>query len=79
MVGLDDLIDLFSLNSSMTLRWSQDLFIGAQCQGKRQWVQTQELLSGSIRKHFCTVWMTQHWHRLPREAVESPWRSVEHL
>ena len=24
------------------------------------------------RKHFITVSVTQHWHRLPREAVESP-------
>jgi len=26
----------------------------------------------NIRKHFFTVGMTKHWHRLPREAVESP-------
>ena len=26
----------------------------------------------NIRKHFFTVRMTEHWHRLPREAVESP-------
>ncbi|KAK4825359.1 hypothetical protein QYF61_026878 [Mycteria americana] len=25
-----------------------------------------------IRKHFVTVRVTQHWHRLPREAVECP-------
>ncbi|KAK4818046.1 hypothetical protein QYF61_004573 [Mycteria americana] len=25
-----------------------------------------------IRKHFFTVRLTEHWHRLPREAVESP-------
>ena len=26
----------------------------------------------NIRKHFFTVMVTEHWHRLPREIVESP-------
>lgn len=25
-----------------------------------------------IRKHFCTMKMTEHWHRLPGEVLESP-------
>ena len=25
-----------------------------------------------IRKNIFTVWVTKHWHRLPREAVQSP-------
>ncbi|KFV88637.1 hypothetical protein N308_03532, partial [Struthio camelus australis] len=25
-----------------------------------------------LRKNFLTVRVTEHWHRLPREAVESP-------
>ncbi|KFV80357.1 hypothetical protein N308_07616, partial [Struthio camelus australis] len=26
----------------------------------------------NLRKSFFTVRVTEHWHRLPREAVESP-------
>ncbi|GAB0205727.1 hypothetical protein GRJ2_003038300 [Grus japonensis] len=26
----------------------------------------------NIRKHFFTVRLTEHWHRLPKEMVESP-------
>ena len=26
----------------------------------------------NIRKHFFTVWLTECWHRLSKEAVESP-------
>ncbi|KFV79016.1 hypothetical protein N308_02525, partial [Struthio camelus australis] len=26
----------------------------------------------NIRKNFLTVRVTEHWHRLPREVVESP-------
>jgi len=26
----------------------------------------------NIRKHFITVRVTEHWHRLPRETAESP-------
>jgi len=26
----------------------------------------------NIRKHFFTVSVTKHWHRLPREVVDSP-------
>lgn len=28
----------------------------------------------NIRKYFCAVWVAEHWHILPREAMEpSPW------
>ena len=30
-----------------------------------------------MRKHFFTVWVTEYWHRLPREAVGA--RSLEIL
>ncbi|KFV82904.1 hypothetical protein N308_04389, partial [Struthio camelus australis] len=26
----------------------------------------------NLRQNFLTVSVTEHWHRLPREAVESP-------
>ena len=26
----------------------------------------------NMRKNFFTVWVTEHWDRLPREVVESP-------
>ena len=26
----------------------------------------------NIRKHFFTVWVAEHWNRLPRDFVESP-------
>jgi len=29
----------------------------------------------STRLHFCNVWETEHWHRLPREAVGFLWGS----
>ena len=35
----------------------------------KKWQQT---LRSKVRKHFYTVSVTEHWHRLPREAVESP-------
>lgn len=31
----------------------------------------------NVRKHFLTVRVTKHWHRLSREAVESP--SIKNL
>jgi len=26
----------------------------------------------TIRKHVCAVWLTEHWHRLPGDVVDSP-------
>ena len=36
--------------------------------------ETQEVLN--IRKYYCTVRVTEHWHRLPREVVESPFFEI---
>ena len=30
----------------------------------------------TIKKHFFTVKVTNHWHRLPREVVESPFLEI---
>jgi len=53
-------------------RWSQALSIGAQQQDKRQEVQaeTQEV-PPVCQETLFTVRVTEPWHRLPREAVES--------
>lgn len=42
----------------------------------RQWTQTEAQEVHPIRKHFCTVSMVQHGHRLPREVVESPFLEI---
>jgi len=46
----------------------------SSAQRKRQWAQPGTGLSSilKIRKNFCTVHVTEHWHKLPTEAVESP-------
>lgn len=46
-------------------------------QDERQWAHTQaqEILS-EIRKHFFIVRLAKHWHRFPREAVDSPEESL---
>jgi len=36
---------------------------------KGQWAQTET--PEFQYKHCFTVWLTEHWHRLPREVVES--------
>ena len=51
---------------------SQALFSGVQWQGKRQWHKPKHRrFPLNIRKHFFTVRVKEHWHRLPREVVVS--------
>lgn len=45
---------------------------GAQCQDQRSWIHTETLFPLNIRKQFYTVTVTEHWHRLSGEVVESP-------
>lgn len=51
-------------------------------QEKRQLTEVLSEHQDVLRMHLFTVWMAEHWHRLPRGAVECcPWRSsksVEH-
>ncbi|KAK4816501.1 LOW QUALITY PROTEIN: hypothetical protein QYF61_017462 [Mycteria americana] len=40
---------------------------------QRQWARTEtQEVPSDIRKHFFTVRVTEHWHRLPSKVVESP-------
>jgi len=59
----------------MQRTWSQAPFSGAQCQDERQWAQTGGTVPLYTRKHFCTVLVTENWHKLLRKVVESSWRS----
>lgn len=45
----------------------------SQCQDQRPWAHTgTQEVPLNIRKHFFTVRVAEHWHRLPREVTESP-------
>jgi len=39
-----------------------------RCNGRKL---KQRILHQNIKKHFFTVMVTKHWHRLPRKIVES--------
>jgi len=54
---------------------SEALPSGAQQQDRRQWTHTEtQEVHLNTRKHFFTVRATEHWHRLPRDVVVSPFR-----
>lgn len=56
----------------MSRRWDQTPSSGAQWQNKAQWTQTETLkFHLNMRRSFFTLSVTEHWNRLPREAVES--------
>ena len=75
--ALGDLMDVMDVNTWGGAREGDTprLFSGgAQRQDKRRWAQTETQEAPSDRQEtlFSTVRVTKHWHRLPREVVESP-------
>lgn len=51
----------------------QALFDGDQWQDKGQWHKLERRkFYANIRKNVFTVWVTEHWNRLSREATEPP-------
>ena len=50
--------------------WGKALSSGVQQQDKEQQVQTG--INLNMRKGFFTSGVTEHWNKLPLEAVESP-------
>lgn len=44
---------------------------GAQWQDKRQWAQNKTQDTLNMRKHFFTLRVTEHWHKIPRKVVDS--------
>ena len=52
-------------------KWSQALFSDVQWQGKRHKLKHRRFRL-NISKHLFTVRVTEHWHRLSREIMESP-------
>lgn len=55
--------------------YKEALFSGSPCQGKRHKLKHMRFPL-NITKCFFTVWVMEHWHRLPRESVESPFLEI---
>ncbi|KAK4826931.1 hypothetical protein QYF61_012780 [Mycteria americana] len=68
-------LELFSLEKRRLRGGSYQLVPSDRSRGKRH-KQKHRRFPLNIRKYFFTVRVTKHWHRFPREAVDSPFLDI---
>ncbi|KAK4814469.1 LOW QUALITY PROTEIN: hypothetical protein QYF61_018987 [Mycteria americana] len=67
----EDLINVYKYLNGGAKRTEPRYFSGVQTRGNGHKLKHRRFHL-NIRKHFFTVRVTEHWHRLPREVVEPP-------